>query len=57
MLGSMGIIMTLVVIYAIFGERIPAEIFIGAVTVIFALIAFVNYRWILTKGIDKFESL
>jgi ABC-2 type transport system permease protein len=57
MLGSMGIVMTLVVIYAIFGERIPAEIFIGAVTVIFALIAFVNYRWILTKGIDKFESL
>ena len=57
MLGSMGIVMTLVVIYAFFGERIPAEIFIGAVTVIFALITFVNYRWILTKGIDKFESL
>ena len=57
MLASMGIVMTLCVLYVAFGEKISTEIFIGGVTVILGAVSFMNYRWLRTKGVEIFENL
>ncbi|MCR5432467.1 MAG: hypothetical protein K6E95_07915 [Lachnospiraceae bacterium] len=57
MLGTMGIIMTLFVLYIVLGSLLTPEIYLGIVSALLLLIAFVNYRWIYSKGITEFEEL
>ena len=56
MLGTMGILMTLVVIYIVV-PGITAVPYMGGLSVVFALISVLNYRWLRTKGVEKFECL
>ena len=57
MLGAMGIIITLAVVYIVIGSETAPELYIGITTLVLALLAFVNYRWIKTKGVEKFEEM
>ena len=57
MLGTMGILITLFVAYIVLGAYIPAELYLGGISAVFAIVSLLNYRWLRTKGVEKFEEL
>jgi len=54
--GTMGIILTLFILYVFFGSIIGPSIFLGIICAVIALFTLLNYRWIFNKGIEIFEK-
>ncbi len=61
MLGSMGIVITLAVLYVVlqynFEKAVSPVLFLCAVGILFAVMSEVNYRWLRTKGIALFDEI
>ena len=56
MFGSMGTILTFVLIYVFLGDKLTPEIILAIAAAFYAIVAFLNYRWLCTKGVEEFEA-